>query len=235
MFKDKVVLITGGNTGIGRATALEFAKKEAIVVFTYLEGGVNILSKMKEGMAIRADITKRKDIDRVVKKINERYGRVDILINNAGILKHSKLKALEIGHWRKTFEVNIFGMFNLTKEIIPLMKKGKVVNVASIRGIKGSHRDMDYSASKAAVINFTQSLAKELAPKINVNSVSPGITKTKLVRAYKKSVKRTVAHTLLRRAANPEEIAKAIVFLASEDASYITGENLIVDGGYCAN
>jgi len=153
-------------------------------------------------------------------------------VNNAGIVKHSKLKKLDLEQWKKTFEINLFGMYALTKALVPLMKKGRIVNISSIRGVIGSNHDMDYSASKAGVINLTQSLAKELAPHICVNSVSPGITKTKMLKNYNKTKIRIKKLTLLKRVANPSEIAKAIVFLGSEDASYITGQNIVVDGGY---
>ena len=225
MRREKVVLITGGNTGIGKATCEEFLKKGYSVLITYLSGKVQ-----KGVMGIKADLTKKKDVERVV-KIVKKYG-LDILVNNAGIVKHSKLKKLDLEQWKKTFEINLFGMYALTKALVPLMKKGRIVNISSIRGVIGSNHDMDYSASKAGVINLTQSLAKELAPHICVNSVSPGITKTKMLKNYNKTKIRIKKLTLLKRVANPSEIAKAIVFLGSEDASYITGQNIVVDGGY---
>ncbi len=224
----KIVLITGGNTGIGKATADEFMKKGYSVLITYLTGKVQ-----KGVIPIKADLTKKKDIEKIVNVIKK--SGLDVLINNAGVIKHSKMKKLGCDNWKETFDVNLFGMYNLTKALIPFIKTGRIVNISSIRGISGSNHDMDYSASKAGVINLTQSLAKELAPKICVNAVSPGITKTKLVRKYKKSVKKTVSKTLLKRIAKPLEIAKVIVFLGSEDASYITGQNIIVDGGYIIN
>lgn len=235
MLYGKTVLVTGGNTGIGRETCLEFSRKGAVVAFTYLKGDTSLADLLPCGMGIQADITKQKDVEKVVHLIKKRYGKLDVLVNNAGILQHSKMKKLKVEDWKKTFEVNVFGMFNLTKHLLPLMKRGKIVNISSIRGVEGSNKDIDYSASKAAVINFTQSLAKELAPRINVNCVSPGVTRTNLVNAYKKSVKRTIMKTLLKRIAEPDEIAKVIVFLASDSASYITGQNIIVDGGYCVN
>jgi NAD(P)-dependent dehydrogenase (short-subunit alcohol dehydrogenase family) len=236
MFDGKVVLITGGNTGIGRETVLEFAEKGASIILTYLDGPTSFIKKLPDCHAIQADITKQKDIERIAREIKTKYGKIDTLVNNAGIMKHTKMKNLEVEQWRKTFEVNVFAMFNLTKHIVPLMRKnGRIINVASIRGISGCRHDMDYSASKAAVINLSQSLAKELAPKISVACISPGITKTGLVSRYLLSTLRTVRRTLMKRIALPEEIAKAIAFLASDDASYITGQNIIVDGGYSIN
>ncbi len=227
----KVVLITGGNTGIGKATAIEFANKGYDVIITYLMGSYDFLDK--EYTAIKADITKQKDIDKIVSIIKKKYGKLDILVNNAGILKHSNIKNLTVEDWRKTFEVNLFGMFNVSKNCLSVLKKGCIINVASIRGIEAAPHDMDYSASKAGVINFTKALAKELSPKIRVNSISPGITKTNLVRYYQKVSKKTASKTLLKRMADPKEIAHAIVFLAENE--YITGQNLIVDGGYSIN
>lgn len=221
----KVVLITGGNTGIGKATAEEFLKKGYSVLITYLNGKVQ-----KGVVAIKADLTKKKDIDKIVNVVKK--SGLDVLVNNAGIVKHSKLRNLDLEQWKKTFEINLFGTYNLTKSLVGIMKKGRVINLASIRGVSGNNHDMDYSASKAGIINLTQSLAKELAPRICVNSVSPGITKTKMIKNYKKTKKRIKKLTLLKRIANPTEIAKVIVFLGSEDASYITGQNIIVDGGY---
>ncbi|MBW3019688.1 SDR family oxidoreductase, partial [Candidatus Woesearchaeota archaeon] len=143
------VLITGGNTGIGKATAEEFLKRGYEVYIVYLNG--NPLKKCK---CIQADVTK--DID----KIKKFAGKVDVLVNNAAFMKHTTLKTLNLEHWRKTFEVNLFAVYELMKNI----KAKSIVNIASIRGIKPSPHDMDYSASKAAVINLTQVMAQELAP-----------------------------------------------------------------------
>lgn len=227
----KVVLITGGNTGIGEATAIEFANKGYNVVITYLSGSYEFLDK--EYTAIKADITKQKDINKIFSTIKKKYGELNVLVNNAAIMKHSTFKTLKMDDFRKTFEVNVFSTYNLITKLKPLMKKGSIVNIGSIRGIEPSVHDIDYGATKAAMINLTKVLSKEFAPSIRVNSVSPGITKTNMVKDYKKACKVTASKSLLKRMADPSEIAEAIIFMS--EASYVTGQNLIVDGGYCIN
>jgi 3-oxoacyl-[acyl-carrier protein] reductase len=229
--KGKVVVITGGNTGIGKEVALECNRRGATVVVLYLIPDLEILKHIK-GLAIKTDITKEADIKRAVNMIKHHFKKVDVLVNDAGVHTDISMKKLDTEQWEKTLGVNVIGTFNITKAIVKLMQKGSIVNVASIRGISGSNNNMDYSASKAAVINLTQSLAKELAPNIRVNSVSPGLTNTSMVKGQAAKNKRTINHTLLKRIAQPEEIAQAIVFLASDEASYVTGHNLVVDGGY---
>jgi 3-oxoacyl-[acyl-carrier protein] reductase len=179
-----------------------------------------------------------------VSEIENKYKKVDVLVNNAGITKQSRFLDLTLSDFQKTLDVNLLGTFLCLKHISKLMLKnkisnigrGKIVNVASIRGLENcARKDMvDYSVSKASVINLTKSIAKDLTPLgINVNAVAPAITRTDLVKNLSKEAqKKAVEGSLIKRMADPVEIAKAILFLASEDANYITGEVLVIDGGY---
>lgn len=251
-FKGKIVLVTGSGTGIGRATAIEFAKEGATVIINCVKNinkGNEVVKEIKKlgGKAffIQCDISNEKQVIGMVKQIIDRFKKIDILVNNAGITKQSKFLELTVADFQKTLNTNLLGTFICLKHVAKEMinnnvaknkNKGKIVNVASIRGLENcARRDMiDYSVSKAGVINLTKSLAKELTPLgININAVAPAITETELVKNLSEEAqKKAVEGSLIKRMAKPEEIAKAILFLASEDANYITGEVLVVDGGY---
>ena len=245
LLKNKVVIITGSSRGIGRATALEFAKQGARIVVNYRksrEEGEKVIGEIKklgsETILVKADVSKIDEVKEMVNKTFEKFGRVDILVNNAGIAISKKLSELTPEDLKKTFDTNILGVFLCTQAVVPHMLKqkyGKIVNISSIRGLDHCGRPgiFDYSASKASVINFTKTLAKELAPYINVNSVAPGWVETEGHKNLNSDLrKKETAKIYFGRFAKPEEIAKAIVFLASDDASYITGQVLVVDGGY---
>jgi len=237
--KDKVALITGSSRGIGRATAILFAKEGATVIINYFSDESAAKSVLNEingnGMIIKADISNEEDINKMFKIISEKYGRLDILVNNAGIVKVKPFKELTLEEWNKTYSVNITGMFLCSQKAIELMKgKGSIINISSIRGLFNQGRPpiLDYSTSKAAVISLTKTLAKELAPNIRVNAVGPGMTNTDIVKTIpKESIEQFKKDIYLKRLIEPEEVAKAILFLCSDDASAITGDLLMVDGG----
>lgn len=243
-FKDKVVLVTGASTGIGRSTAIEFAKEGAIVVvnsFSHVEKGQAVVKEIEQlgskSLLIKCDVSNGIQVKNMIGSIINKFGRIDILINNAGFVKDGELFSLSLEDFKKTLDVNLLGVFLCMKYAAKEMmkrKKGKIVNVSSIRGLENCARKdiIDYSAAKAGVINLTKSLAKELTPKgINVNCVAPGITNTDIIKGLTGEARRkAIDRTLLKRMAEPIEIAKAILFLASDDASYITGECLVVDG-----
>jgi 3-oxoacyl-[acyl-carrier protein] reductase len=245
-FENKVVLVTGSSKGIGKATAMEFVEEGAKVVINYLKSLDKAQEALQQAESLKGtalimpcDVSDEKQVKEMVRCVIERFGRIDILINNAGITKQSNLKDLSVEDFRTMLNTNLLGTFLCSKYVaLEMMKQksGKIINVASIRGLENcARKDMlDYSASKAAVINLTKSLAKELAQYgINVNAVAPGITKTDLALALSDEAKmKAVEGTLLKRMAMPEEIAKAILFLASDDADYIVGEVLVIDGGY---
>ncbi len=242
--KDKTALITGGARGIGAATALLFANEGARVGIIDLqkEGLKRISEKARsEGFEIETfvgDVTKKESVEQAVNLFAQKCGRLDILINNAGVVIPRPFFEKTVEDWEKTLSVNLIGMFLCCQAAAKYMleqKSGKIVNISSIRGIDHCGREgvMDYSASKTAVIGLTKTMAKELAPYINVNTVAPGHTKTEMTAPLPDEVKQNMIEgSYLKRMAEPEDIAKAILFMASEDADFITGQVLLVDGGF---
>ncbi len=242
--KDKTALITGGARGIGAATALLFANEGARVGIIDLqkEGLKRISEKARsEGFEIETfvgDVTKKESVEQAVNLFAQKCGRLDILINNAGVVIPKPFFEKTVEDWEKTLSVNLIGMFLCCQAAAKYMleqKSGKIVNISSIRGIDHCGREgvMDYSASKTAVIGLTKTMAKELAPYINVNTVAPGHTKTEMTAPLPDEVKQNMIEgSYLKRMAEPEDIAKAILFMASEHADFITGQVLLVDGGF---
>ena len=242
--KDKTALITGGARGIGATTARLFAREGAAVGIVDLraEGLLEVADKAKsEGHEIETftgDISQKDDVDRIVNEFVQKLGRIDILVNNAGIVIPRPFFEKTVADWEKTLSVNLIGMFlccqAAANHMLP-QKYGKIVNISSIRGIDHCGREgvMDYSASKTAVIGLTKTMAKELAPYINVNTVAPGHTKTEMTAPLPAEIKQNMIEgSYLKRMAEPEDIAKAILFMASDDADFITGQVLLVDGGF---
>jgi 3-oxoacyl-[acyl-carrier protein] reductase len=184
------------------------------------------------------DVSKKDQVDRFTEKFVKEFGRIDILVNNAGIAISRPFLEKTVEDWIKTLEVNLIGVFLCAQAAAKHMlaqKSGKIINISSIRGIDHCGREgiMDYSASKGAVINLTKTMAKELAPHINVNTVAPGHTLTEMTASLPEAVKKNMIEgAYLKRMAQPDDIAKAILFLASDDANFITGQVLLVDGGF---
>ena len=242
--KEKKALITGGARGIGAATARLFAREGAGVGIVDLraDGLQAVAGKAKsEGLEIETfagDITQKDDVDRIVQDFVQKLGRIDILVNNAGVVIPRPFFEKTVADWEKTLSVNLIGLFLCCQAAAKYMlqqKSGKIVNISSIRGIDHCGREgvMDYSASKTAVIGLTKTMAKELAPCINVNSVAPGHTKTEMTAPLPDEIKKNMIEgSYLKRMAEPEDIAKAILFMASDDADFITGQVLLVDGGF---
>jgi 3-oxoacyl-[acyl-carrier protein] reductase len=250
-FKDKVVLITGASRGIGKATALAFAKEGASVIIDYFVSDVEpeadlnakkvVESIEKMGsmaMAIEADVSNEDQIKILVGKIINTYGKIDILVNNAGIAIDLPFAERTVEHWKHTLAVDLIGGFICSKNVIPHMIKsggGKIINLASNSGtVSFSPDSIDYDSAKAAVVAMTKNLAKEnTINNIRVNAVAPGWVNTtmnaKLPDEYVKSEKKRI---YLKRFAEPEEIANLILFLASDEASYINGTTVTIDGGY---
>jgi NAD(P)-dependent dehydrogenase (short-subunit alcohol dehydrogenase family) len=243
--KQKVALITGGDSGIGRAVAVLFAREGADVAFTYLpeeesdaeETQQAIEAEGRKALAISGDIRDREFAPRVVKRTVAKLGKLDILVNNAAYQQHQKsLEDLSQEQWDRTFKTNIYGYFLMTKAALPHLQKGSaIVNTGSITGLEGSKDLLDYSATKGAIHAFTKSLAQNLIEKgIRVNCVAPGPVWTPLNPSDKpaKDVAEFGADTPMQRPAQPEEIAPAFVYFASEiDSSYVTGEILTLLGG----
>lgn len=242
--REKTALITGGGRGIGAATAILFAKEGAKVgVMDLHEGSFQEVTNQAREMGLEmrgfvGDVSDKKQVDRAVNDFVRYFGRIDILVNNAGIVISRPFMEKTAEDWEKTLRVNVIGVFLCAQSASKHMlrqKSGKIVNISSIRGIEHCGREgvMDYSASKTAVIGLTKTLSKQLAPYIQVNAVAPGHTKTEMTQALPEEVKRNMIEgSFLKRMAEPEDIAKAILFMASGDADFITGQTLVVDGGF---
>ena len=242
--QDKSALITGGARGIGAATAFVFAEEGAKVGIIDLreEGLTQVATEARQkGFEFKTfvgDVTKKDQVERFMDEFIQAFGRIDILVNNAGIAISRPFLEKTLEDWEKTLAVNLIGVFLCAQVAARYMLKqnsGKIVNISSIRGIEHCGREgiMDYSASKMGVISLTKTMAKELAPHINVNSVAPGHTNTEMTASLNEEIKRNMIEgSYLKRMAEPVDIAKAILFLASSDADFITGQVLLVDGGF---
>ena len=251
-FEGKTALITGSSTEIGRATALEFTKRDAYVAIncvSSVEKGEAVVKEIKEakGQALLAvaDVSEEDQVISMVKQVVSETGRIDYLVNCAGFAKQSSLFELSVDAFEHTLRVNLIGTFLCIKHAaLEMLKnkpdehgiKGKIVNVASISGLENCARKdlIDYSAAKAGVVNLTKSLAKELTPQgIVINAVAPAITRTELVKNLTEEARaKAVAGSLIKRMAEPEEIAAGIIFLFSPAINYMTGEVLVIDAGY---
>jgi len=238
---DKVVVITGSTRGIGKETALLFAKHGAKVVINahaHSVEGEDLLKTIGKENAIfvPADISQEHEVKRLVSQTVKAFGTIDILINNAGaILRPGDWKS-DIQSWHKTIDANLTSAWLMTREVAPIMVekgKGSIVNLVSVYGFLGAAPVLAYTSAKGGLITLTKSFAKELAPAIRVNAIAPSNVMTDMTKgAGEELMELFRKQTPLKRIAEPEEIAKAILFLASDDASYITGEVLVVDGGY---
>ena len=243
-FVDKVALVTGAGQGMGKVVALRLAAEGAKVVVNDIDGekAENVASLIREkggeAIALQANISRKREVQRMAGEAVRRFGRVDILINNAGILYSTKVDDIPEEEWDRIMDVNLKGTFLCAQAVIPLMKKeggGKIVNFSSSAGksvstVGGAH----YTASKAGVLGLTRHLAKELAPfNINVNAVCPGLIDTEMVRKTISPEKiRSYENSFpISRLGTPEEVADLVLFLASDEASYITGASLDINGG----
>lgn len=241
--KDKVAIITGGDSGIGRAVAVHYAREGADVAIIYLENDndAQITREMAEAegrkcMLLKGDISSESFCEKAVASVQKQFGRVDILVNNAGTHEEDKsIEGISKKQLQRTFEVNIFSMFYLTKAALTHMQAGStIINTTSVTAYRGSDHLLDYSATKGAVVTFTRSLSQNLAEqKIRVNAVAPGPVWTPLV-VYSfdaGQLKKFGKDTPLGRAGYPYELAPAYVYLASDDSSYMTGQVLHINGG----
>ncbi|MBL8936930.1 MAG: 3-oxoacyl-[acyl-carrier-protein] reductase [Archangium sp.] len=242
-FNNKIVLVTGGSRGIGRAIALEFANRGATVVITYAGNEAAAVETIKlltdagvKAQAKKFDVSDPAACSACVDEVMREHGRLDVLVNNAGVAIDGLLMRFKDDDWDKTLDTNLKGAFSLMRAASrPMMKQkgGAIVNVSSIVGEMGNGGQAAYAASKAGLIGLTKSVAKELASRnIRVNAVTPGFITTDMTAALNDELKAKMADAIpLGRIGNPEEIAKAVAFLASDAASYITGEVLKVNGG----
>lgn len=246
--ENKKCVITGGDSGIGRAVSIAFAKEGADVAIIYLKEleDAELTAKIirekykRECLLIKADISKERNCISAIKKIQKKLKQIDVLVNNAAVQFVKKsITEITTEQLTHTFAVNIFAMFWLTKESLPHMKPGScIINTTSVTAYRGSPELLDYSSTKGAIVSFTRSLAANLSDKkIRVNGVAPGPIWTPLITSTIKNIKAEVfgTDTPMKRPGQPSEVAPSFVFLASEDASYITGQILHPNGGEIVN
>ncbi|MCX7926535.1 MAG: 3-oxoacyl-[acyl-carrier-protein] reductase [Candidatus Omnitrophica bacterium] len=243
MLANKIAIISGASRGIGRAIALELAQQGVNISFSFLKNETEAKGLEEEikklgvkTKSFQADIKDPKTVNEWVAKTKEFFGGLDIVINNAGIIKDKALMSMEYSDWQEVIETNLTGTYNLTKAcILGLLKQrsGVIINISSVSGIIGLNRQTNYSASKAGVIGFTKALAKEVGPyNIRVNAVAAGFIETDMTKDLKQNIKDTMLKQIpLGRFGTVEEVAKVVRFLVSDEASYINGETIVVDGG----
>ena len=235
-------IVTGGSGGIGRAIVQMLAAAGMDVVFTYrgnTAAAEALVAAGPEGKVTSevVDIRDSAACNAFAEKVFERFGRIDLLVNNAGVIRDNPLTALEDDDIKTVIDTNVIGTFNMARAVAPFMvskRRGRIVNISSVAGEKGGRGQTNYAASKGAINAFTRSLAVELAPRnITVNAVAPGVIETEMSRTVRELAGDAVtSRILLKRIGKPEEIAHAVWFLASRYASYITGQVLHVDGGF---
>ena len=240
--KDKVALITGGARGIGQAIAMTFAKEGAdiVVADVNLEVAQKTASEIealgRKALAIEMDVTDYTKVEEGVNKILDKFGKVDILVNNAGITKDNLILRMSAAEWDAVINVNLKGTFNCIKAVSrPMIKQrsGKIVSIASIIGLMGNAGQANYAASKAGIIALTKTVAKELASRnVNANAVAPGFIQTEMTAKLPEPVKAKMLEAIpLAKLGTPQDVANVCLFLASEEANYITGQVITVDGG----
>ncbi|HMS64040.1 MAG TPA: 3-oxoacyl-[acyl-carrier-protein] reductase [Ignavibacteria bacterium] len=235
-FKDKVILITGGSRGIGKAIAELLNSDGATVIVTYKNSIDEEYFNSKNISFYNCDVADPASVKEITDTIIKKHDKIDVLVNNAGVTKDGLLMRMSDDDWDIVIDTNLKGVFNMTKAVTRgMMSKryGKIINITSITGIMGNAGQANYAASKAGVIGFTKSVAKELSSRnINVNAVAPGFIETEMTDKLSEEVKQTYMNSIpLKRFGKGEEIAKTVRFLASDDSSYITGQTICVDGG----
>jgi len=243
MLNEKVALVTGASRGIGRAIALEFAKQGANVAVNYAgsedkaQEVVEELSQLGvKAFKIQADVSNESSVKNMIKEVINQFGRLDILVNNAGVNKDNLLMRMKGSEFDQVINTNLKGVFLCTKAVTRQMMKqkaGRIVNIASIVGVSGNPGQANYVAAKAGVIGLTKTTAKELASRnILVNAVAPGFISTDMTDALTEEQRKEMQDMIpLARLGKPEDVARVVRFLASEDANYITGQTLHIDGG----
>ena len=242
-FEGKTAVVTGGSRGLGRAVCLELARGGANVAFCYAgneaaarETARDIEALGAKALAVRCDVADAAQVDALVKTAVEAFGRIDILVNNAGITRDNLLMRMSEADFDAVIDANLKGAFLCMKAVSRLMLKqryGRIVNLSSVVGLRGNAGQVNYAASKAGVIGMTKSLAKELASRgVTVNAVAPGFIETDMTAALSESARAAAQGSIpMNRLGAPEDAAKAVAFLASDAAAYITGQVLAVDGG----
>ena len=240
---NKLALITGATRGIGKQIAITLAKVGYDIAINYRTQNEDLENTKKEieaqnvkCIAVKGDVSNFEDTQSFVKEIIEAYGKIDVLVNNAGITKDTLLMRMKKEDFEDVIDTNLVGTFNVTKNVITHMLKarsGRIINISSVVGVAGNAGQTNYSASKAGIIGFTKSLAKEVASRgILVNAVAPGFIETGMTDVLKEDIKEEIAKSIpLKRIGTTQDVANLVKFLAGEDSSYITGQVINVDGG----
>ncbi len=239
----KVALVTGATRGIGRQIAITLAQEGYDIALNYRKENEELEMVRKEieennvkCLPVKGDVSCFEECETLVGKVIETFGKIDVLVNNAGITKDMLLMRMKKEDFEQVIDVNLIGTFNVTKHVIAFMLKartGRIINISSVVGVSGNAGQTNYSASKAGIIGFTKSLAKEVASRgILVNAVAPGFIETNMTDVLKEEVKEEIAKSIpLKRMGTSKDVANVVKFLASEDSSYLTGQVLQVDGG----
>lgn len=240
---NKVALITGGTRGIGKEIACTLAEENYDIIINYRTENEELMKLKKEieqkrvrCLLLKGDVSNFEDCKKLVEEVINRMNHIDVLVNNAGITKDMLLMRMKPEDFNEVINVNLIGTFNMTKNVINYMmkeRKGRIINVSSVVGISGNAGQTNYAASKAGIIGFTKSLAKEVASRnILVNAIAPGFIQTDMTNILKENVKDEIAKTIpLKRMGTAKDVANVVKFLVSEDSSYITGQVIQVDGG----
>ena len=243
MEERKTILVTGASRGIGKEVALKYAENGYDVVINYVSSKTDVKAlenefkeKGVDSLIIKADVSKQEEVQELVDKAIEKFGKIDVLVNNAGITKDNLLMRMSEEEFDKVIEINLKGTYLVTKAVTKYMMKkrsGSIINLSSVVGVAGNAGQCNYSASKAGIIGFTKSIAKELASRnIRANAVAPGFIETDMTNVLSDTVKETIHNQIpLKRMGNAKEVAELIYFLGSEKSSYITGQVINIDGG----
>ncbi len=243
-FEGKVVLVTGGSQGIGKAIAAKFAGLGAKIALNDIapqEENLKVaMEEMKKAGApdakyFCADVSKFAEVEMMTQNIQKEFGRLDVLVNNAGITKDRTLAKMTVEEWQRVIDIDLTSIFNCSKNVLPLLiaSQGSIVSLASVVGQEGNFGQTNYAAAKAGIIGFTKALAKEVGRfNVRVNAVAPGFIETKMAEAIPEEMKMLIKKaTAMGRFGKPEEVASTIVFLASTEASFVTGTVVNIDGG----
>lgn len=243
MEKRKSVLVTGGSRGIGKEVAIQYAEHGYDVIINYISDKTDVEGlkeefdeKGIESLIVKADVSKQEDVESLVEQTIEKFEKIDVLVNNAGITRDNLLMRMTEEEFDKVIDINLKGTFLVTKAVSKYMMKkreGSIINLSSVVGVAGNAGQCNYSASKAGIIGFTKSIAKELASRnIRANAVAPGFIATDMTSVLSDAVKENINNQIpLKRMGTAKEVAELIYFLGSEKSSYITGQVINVDGG----
>ncbi|MEW6523449.1 MAG: 3-oxoacyl-[acyl-carrier-protein] reductase [Bacillota bacterium] len=246
LLENRVALVTGGNRGIGRAVAVALAEQGARVAVNYRQRHEEaravvdqITAAGGQGLAIAADVAEPASAAELVERCVRHFGSLDILVNNAGVTRDGLLLRMSDDRWQEVMDTNLYGVFSCTRAAAKVMLKqrwGRIINISSVSGLTGNPGQSNYCAAKAGVIGFTRAVAKELAPRgITVNVVAPGLIATDMTEDLRPEARQALLERIpLGRAGTPQEVAATVLFLASENAGYITGQVLVIDGGMLA-